>query len=110
MTVAAITHPSQTAAAAKLAGRYRERKVDALARIEGAMEAVAAGDPDAIEAAKGVAHGLSGVCGAFGEADLGLVASEAEDVARDRAASPRDIQAAMARLARALAESLAKTA
>lgn len=96
-----------SAAALKLADRYRARKADDLRRLSELMPPLEAGDPAAIDQARSIAHGLSGVCGAFGEPALGELANAAEELARAPDASHDDLRAAFAHLRAALDESLA---
>ena len=93
-------------AAAKLADKYRERKAEALDQLKALTPAVEAGDSEALAKARSVAHGLSGVCGAFGEPELGLLASAAEELIRDPDRAPADLLAALERLRTGLADAL----
>jgi HPt (histidine-containing phosphotransfer) domain-containing protein len=90
----------------KLADMYRDRKTEALEQLEALTPALEGGDPDALAKVRTVAHGLSGVCGAFGEPELGLLASAAEELARDPESALADLHAALQTLRAGLAEAL----
>jgi HPt (histidine-containing phosphotransfer) domain-containing protein len=85
-----------------LAAQYRDRKAADLRRLDELIQALQHGDASALEGIRQLAHGLSGVCGAFGEPGLGDLARAAEEAC---AAGPQaDAAAAAVALQTALAE------